>query len=110
METKLRYTDIMSIVSKNTSVPIEQICSKSRKKQLCAARFMVYYLLRLNCGMTLIDIGKKLHRTHAAVLHGIREAKYWESHYEKGDKETRHNGVMIKTIKRQLLLSKAQQN
>lgn len=103
MRTKLKYNDIMCAVSDNTGVPIEQIRSKCRTKQLCAARFMACYFLYFQGGMTLMAIGKKLHRTHASVLHGIREATYWENHYDKGDKETRDNGTMIKSIKRQLL-------
>lgn len=102
METKLRYNDIMYAVSESTGVPIEQISSKCRTKQLCTARFIAYYFLYFQGGMTLVEIGKKLHRTHASVLHGIREAIYWENHHDKGDKETRDNGTMIKTIKLQL--------
>lgn len=110
METKLRYSDIMSAVSENTGVSIAQICSPKRNHNLCVARFIACHILYSHSDMTLMEIGEKLHRTHASVIHGIREATYWENHYDKGDKETRDNGIMIKTIKRQLLLSKAQQN
>lgn len=103
METKLKYNDIMSAVSETTGVSIEQICSRCRTKPLCVARFIAYYLLQLNGGMTLMEIGRRLDRTHASVLHGIKEAKYWENHHDKGDKETRDNGTMIKSIKRKLL-------
>ena len=102
-EKTIEYDVIMSAVSESTGVTIKQIHSKCRKKQLCAARFMACYFLYFQGGMTLMAIGKKLHRTHASVLHGIREATYWENHYDKGDKETRDNGTMIKSIKRQLL-------
>ena len=103
METKLKYNDIMCVVSENTGVPIEQIRSKCRKKQLCAARFMAYYFLYFQGGMTLMEIGKKLNRVHASVIHGIKEAMYWENHHDNGDKETRNKGSMIKSIKQQLL-------
>jgi hypothetical protein len=49
---------------------------KSRKSKAIEARAIIYILLRHNLNLTYKQIGKVFNKTHATVLHSIKEWPY----------------------------------
>lgn len=65
---------ILHQVSKMTGISIEELKSKSRKREVVDARFVYYRRAKEKTRHSLIEIGKLVHRDHTTVLHGIKEA------------------------------------
>ena len=65
--------DLIRITSKNLGVDIRD---KNRSKIYVEGRFIVYYLLKKSLGYTYSEIGRAVQRTHATVLHGVRELPF----------------------------------
>tara|TARA_R110000803_G_scaffold33138_1_gene72683 strand:- start:585 stop:968 length:384 start_codon:yes stop_codon:yes gene_type:complete len=55
---------------KHCSVTLKELRSKNRSTELVACRHAVIYLLSEKNILSLVDIGKKLNRHHASVIHG----------------------------------------
>ncbi len=56
---------------KKVDITLEQLKSKSRKRDLVEKRMIAAYFLRNKVGMTFLDVGKYLHKNHASVIHYI---------------------------------------
>lgn len=65
---------ILHQVSKMTGISIEELKSKSRKREVVDARFVYYRHARATTRESLARIGKLVKRDHSGVVHGIREA------------------------------------
>jgi len=66
-------SDIMGIVSNYTGITIDEIESKSRKRELVMARFFCFKLIHKHSNLTLTVIGRKVgRRDHSTVIYGIR--------------------------------------
>lgn len=61
-------------VCMKTNVGIDQMRSKSRKREIVDARFVYMRRAREKTKASLFAIGKEVKRDHASVLHGISEA------------------------------------
>lgn len=66
---------ILHQVSKMTGISIEELKSRSRKRDVADARFVYYRHARATTKETLNRIGQLVKRDHSGVVHGIREAQ-----------------------------------
>lgn len=62
-------------ISEITGVSELDIIGKSRKSEIVEARQMLYCFLFYEEGMKLSEIGRKLNRTSATIIHGIGKMK-----------------------------------
>tara|TARA_R100000458_G_C8239463_1_gene218933 strand:- start:377 stop:835 length:459 start_codon:yes stop_codon:yes gene_type:complete len=51
---------------------IEELFSKSRKREIVDKRMVLAYLLRTSLGMTYHDIGEALKKNHATIIYAIK--------------------------------------
>jgi chromosomal replication initiator protein len=70
-EQSLDLQRIMQFVAAAFDLPVEALCSKSRKKQCVLARNTAFYLARKYTDHSLKEIGQKFNRRHSTVLKGI---------------------------------------
>lgn len=66
---------ILFQVSEKTGIPLSRLKNGDRKREVVDARFVYYRRAKEKTRHSLIEIGKLVHRDHATVLHGIKEAK-----------------------------------
>ena len=57
---------------KEVDISVEELCSKSRKRELVEKRMVLMYTLRRSLGMTLNKIASAFGKNHATVLHAIK--------------------------------------
>ena len=57
---------------KEVDITVEELCSKSRKRDLVEKRMVLMYTLRKSLGMTLHNIAKAFGKNHATVLHALK--------------------------------------
>ncbi len=57
---------------KEVDISVEELCSKSRKRNLVEKRMVLMYTLRKSLGMTLHNIAKAFGKNHATVLHALK--------------------------------------
>lgn len=84
---------ILNVVSDVFGLSVDQIVSKSRKREIVWARQCAMYLLRKTLQMTLTDIAKELNRDHATVMHGV---KNWANQMQYEDTLRLHIKVLEK--------------
>lgn len=71
--SKIYPSRIMDIVSKVTLVPIPQITSKSRKREIADARHLFLYFCKKHCELTLSAIGLYAgHVDHSTVNYAVK--------------------------------------
>lgn len=70
-EKKLDLEGIISYVSQGYGISREQMCSRSRKRELVIARNTVFYLARKHTDLSLEEIGNIFDRNHSTVIKGI---------------------------------------
>lgn len=75
MQTKFSADYILSLVCSYFHVTIEQLKSNSRLPPLPDVRHVYFYISKMFTDETLVDIGNKVDRNHATVLHGIYKYK-----------------------------------
>lgn len=63
---------ILSIISKNCSVSVEDILSKTRKKDIVDARHYFCAIMRKQLGYPVVAIGRYMDRDHTTVIHSVR--------------------------------------
>lgn len=66
---------ILFQVSEKTGIPLSRLKNGDRKREVVDARFVYYRRAKEKTRHSLVEIGKLVHKDHATVLHGIREAK-----------------------------------
>ncbi|WP_290389226.1 helix-turn-helix domain-containing protein, partial [uncultured Duncaniella sp.] len=66
------FESIARTVSDFYNIEVDQIFTKSRKREVSDARQMVMYLAKKHTKMPLKAIGTRLGRTHATVLYACR--------------------------------------
>ena len=68
----VNFESIARTVSEFYNIDVDQIFTKSRKREVSDARQMVMYLAKKHTKMPLKAIGTRLGRTHATVLYACR--------------------------------------
>jgi chromosomal replication initiator protein len=70
---KLNNTDeVISMVCKNYQVSIDEIRSKSRKKEVSWPRQVICFLLYRMGNLSYKEIGFRVMRDHATVIHSVK--------------------------------------
>ena len=69
--TSLNIEKIMDYICRVFELTKQNLCSRSRKKQIVLARNTAFYLARQFTELSLKDIGKQFNRKHSTVLKGI---------------------------------------
>lgn len=64
---------ILSAVCDEFGVSVEQLTSESRAAELVVPRQTAMYLMRILLKLSLVDIGRAIHRDHATVIYGIEQ-------------------------------------
>ena len=67
----LTMEGIVKLICKNYDLSEDQLCSKSRQRQIVLARNTAFFLARKHTDLSLKDIGTKFNRKHSTVLKGI---------------------------------------
>ena len=57
---------------KTVVMTLEQLYSKSRKRDLVEKRMVLMYALRKSVGMTLHKVAESLDKNHATVIHAVK--------------------------------------
>lgn len=65
---------ILEEVSRKTMIPIDKLVSNTRKREVVDARFVYMRRAKEETVYSLATIGEVVHKDHASVLHGIKEA------------------------------------
>ncbi len=68
----INFEIITQEVATHFGIDVEQIFTKSRKREISDARQMVMYLAKKHAKMPLTAIGTRLSRTHATVLYACK--------------------------------------
>lgn len=63
---------IAQVLTKHQMTFID-IAGHAKSKKFCDCRFEVYYRLRRELGLSLMQIGRMLNKDHTSVLHGYRK-------------------------------------
>jgi len=69
------FRNILEFICKSYSLSVDELKSKSRKRQIVLARNTAFYLARKHTELSLKDIGDKLGRRHSTVLKGITKVE-----------------------------------
>lgn len=64
---------ILKDVAVRTNIPIELLKSRSRKREVCDARYVYFMRAKRITKNSLERIGQTVDRNHSTVLHGLRE-------------------------------------
>ncbi|MDR3073990.1 MAG: chromosomal replication initiator protein DnaA, partial [Deltaproteobacteria bacterium] len=68
---KLDLEGIVAYVSQGYGVSVDQLRSRSRKRELVAARNTIFFLARKHTDLSLGEIGNAFDRSHSTVIKGI---------------------------------------
>lgn len=99
---------ILRDVSRRTGISLEQLTSKTRKREVVDARFVYFLRCRNITKASLASIGLPVGKDHASVLHGIREANktpqvielYNKCYYTKSNGETASKKKTVEQLTR----------
>jgi chromosomal replication initiator protein len=68
---RISKEEILSIVAKNCCVNMDDILSRSRKREVIDARFMFIAVMRKEFGHSLKFIGEMCDRDHTSIMHAV---------------------------------------
>ena len=88
---QMSFELITETVSRFYNIDEELIYGKSRKREISDARQLVMFLTKKNTQMSSTNIGQKLNRDHATVLHACKQIEQRLSI----EKKFRHEVEMI---------------
>jgi len=72
IDYKPSWRIIAQEVSEKHNIPLKELQGKRRFKRLSVARREIFWRLRHEKGMSLLDIARKMGKDHTSVLHGLR--------------------------------------
>jgi chromosomal replication initiator protein len=70
---KINVNHIQEAVCEAFQISLEELNSRSRRKEIAAARKIAMYLCRQYTTQSLLSIGQSFKRSHSSVLHAINE-------------------------------------
>jgi len=70
---KITVSHIQKVVCESFKISLEELNSKSRRKEIATARKIAMYLCRQYTTQSLASIGQSFKRSHSAVLHAVTE-------------------------------------
>jgi chromosomal replication initiator protein len=90
---KINYRRALSLVSKHYQIKTSELLGKSRKKHLATARHVAAYLLRIDLGLSLQEVGRIIGgRDHTSIMHAVEKVK----HLFSTNQQIRHEIVTIR--------------
>jgi DNA-binding transcriptional ArsR family regulator len=72
MDYRPSWRIIAQEVSEKHNIPLKELQGNRRFKRLSVARREIFWRLRHEKGMSLLDIARKMGKDHTSVLHGLR--------------------------------------
>ncbi len=63
--------NMCQLISDFTGINKELITQKTRKREYVLARQIIYKILRQHYNLSLMQIGKMLHKDHSTVIHSL---------------------------------------
>lgn len=78
------FMRIVNEVSKESGIPRDVIFSKTRKKPVVMARYIIFDRVRRELGWSFPKIGKLFKMDHTTVMHGIKMAQKYKNVNEGG--------------------------
>ena len=69
---KLNIEEIQALVAKKYSITMEQLLSPERTQSVVTPRQLAMYIARKFTTKSLPEIAKKFEKTHATIIHGVR--------------------------------------
>ena len=72
MKNSEALRDFYEDYCEKVEMTIEQLYSKSRKRELVEKRMVLMYTLRKSVGMTLHKIASSLDKNHATIIHAVK--------------------------------------
>lgn len=73
-EKKSRNQIIIDVVCKYLKIPVSEVKTSNRKKEVVAARHMAMYVLSQNKDLSLHTISRELGlENHTTVIHGLKK-------------------------------------
>ncbi len=70
---KISVGNIQQVVCDSFQISLEELNSKSRRKEIATARKIAMYLCRQYTTQSLVSIGQSFRRSHSSVLHAVNE-------------------------------------
>jgi chromosomal replication initiator protein len=70
---KINVSHIQKVICDSFQISLEELNSKSRRKEIATARKIAMYLCRQYTTQSLMSIGQSFKRSHSSVLHAINE-------------------------------------
>jgi chromosomal replication initiator protein len=70
---KISVSNIQEVVCDSFQISLEELNSKSRRKEIAVARKVAMYLCRYYTTQSLVSIGQSFNRSHSSVLHAVNE-------------------------------------
>ena len=72
MKNSEALRDFYEDYCEKVEMSLEQLYSKSRRRELVEKRMVLAYVLRKSVGMTLHNIANALEKNHATIIHSIK--------------------------------------
>jgi chromosomal replication initiator protein len=70
---KISVSNIQEVVCDSFQISLEELHSKSRRKEIATARKIAMYLCRQYTTQSLVSIGQAFRRSHSSVLHAVND-------------------------------------
>jgi chromosomal replication initiator protein len=93
---KISVSHIQKVVCDIFKISMEELHSKSRRKEVATARKVAMYLCRQYTSQSLVSIGQSFKRSHSSVLHAINELN--NDMKEQGSKLKRQVEYVIRRL------------
>jgi chromosomal replication initiator protein len=93
---KISVSHIQKVVCDSFKISMEELHSKSRRKEIATARKVAMYLCRQYTSQSLVSIGQSFKRSHSSVLHAVNELN--NEMKEQGSKLKRQVEYVIRRL------------
>ena len=93
---KISVSHIQKVVCDSFKISLEELHSKSRRKEIATARKVAMYLCRHYTTQSLVSIGHSFKRSHSSVLHAVNELN--KDMKEQGSKLKRQVEYVIRRL------------
>jgi chromosomal replication initiator protein len=100
---KINVSNIQKAVCESFQISLEELSSKSRRKELATARKIAMYLCRQYTTQSLVAIGQSFKRSHSSVLHAVNDLS--EEMKDQGSKLKRQVEYVIRRLETSCLSS-----
>lgn len=89
--------EIAKVVAEYYDIPVENLGSRCRKRDISLARMMAMYFGRRMTGLSLQAIASHFNRDHATALHAIKTIKNDAKYIEKVQQDIKALAILLRT-------------